>query len=261
MDKIVMDTTHLDEKIRARGREFFENIRGEKPSVFDKGWWTGKVMDWAMQNEGFKVQLFRFVDVLPTLTTDESLVSHIQEYFGRGDDVPAVLKWGASGLGGKFTAKLLARSLKANLESMARLFIIGRDLPEALTSINTMRGQGFAFTVDILGEATLSEVEEEQYLARYLELLDALGREQKNWPPLAPVGPATGDADWGHAPKINIAVKPTTLYSQADPAAFTLSVEGICRRLGPLVEKAREIGAFLCTGSSRTKSWFQPGKS
>jgi hypothetical protein len=34
-----------------------------------------------MRNESFKVQLFRFVDVLPYLTTGESLSRHIKEYF------------------------------------------------------------------------------------------------------------------------------------------------------------------------------------
>ena len=47
-----------------RGKEFFASISGEAPSIFNKGWWTGKVMDWSMKNENFKIQLFRFVDVL-----------------------------------------------------------------------------------------------------------------------------------------------------------------------------------------------------
>ena len=68
-----MDSSALDKKIRERGREFFASISGEAPSIFNKGWWTGKVMDWSMKNENFKVQLFRFVDVLPYLNTSDSL--------------------------------------------------------------------------------------------------------------------------------------------------------------------------------------------
>ena len=53
-----------------------------------------------MKNENFKIQLFRFVDVLPYLNTSESLDRHIKEYFGGEDqDVPAVMKWGAKGAG------------------------------------------------------------------------------------------------------------------------------------------------------------------
>ncbi len=68
-----MANSTLDAQIKARGRDFFAIISDEAPSIFDKGWWTGKVMDWCMRNEDFKVQLFRFVDVLPYLTTGESL--------------------------------------------------------------------------------------------------------------------------------------------------------------------------------------------
>ena len=62
----------IEQKIVERGQEFFNSISGEAPSIFNKGWWTGKVMDWSMKNEDFKVQLFRFVDVLPYLNTSES---------------------------------------------------------------------------------------------------------------------------------------------------------------------------------------------
>ncbi len=95
-----MEKTDLDSRIKARGKDFFASISGEAPSIFNKSWWTGKVMDWAMRNEQFKVQLFRFVDVLPYLSTGESLGRHIEEYFAAQDqDIPAVLKWGAKGAG------------------------------------------------------------------------------------------------------------------------------------------------------------------
>lgn len=79
----------IEQKIVERGQEFFNSISGEAPSIFNKGWWTGKVMDWSMKNEDFKVQLFRFVDVLPYLNTSESLLRHIREYFASsGSEVP-----------------------------------------------------------------------------------------------------------------------------------------------------------------------------
>lgn len=71
----------IEQKIVERGQEFFNSISGEAPSIFNKGWWTGKVMDWSMKNEDFKVQLFRFVDVLPYLNTSESLLRHIRRVF------------------------------------------------------------------------------------------------------------------------------------------------------------------------------------
>ena len=41
-----MDKLDLESKIKALGRDFFDLICDEAPSLFNKGWWTGKVMDW-----------------------------------------------------------------------------------------------------------------------------------------------------------------------------------------------------------------------
>ncbi len=122
---------HLESKIVQRGKEFFQSISGEAPSIFDKGWWTGKVMDWAMKNEDFKVQLFRFVDVLPYLNSSEALLQHIKEYFASGDvEMPAVFKFGASaaGMGGSVTGKLLGATVRKQIEGMGRQFIIGENV-------------------------------------------------------------------------------------------------------------------------------------
>ena len=89
-----MDREQLEARIVARGRELFASIGDEAPSVFNKGRWVGKVMDWCMRHDEFKVQLFRFIDVLPTLTTGESLSRHLTEYFGQEESVPAVFRWG-----------------------------------------------------------------------------------------------------------------------------------------------------------------------
>ena len=72
-----MITEDLNEKIIRKGEEFFSSIQGESTSVFNKSRWIGKVMDWAMCNEDFKVRLFRFVDVFPYLNTGSMLRTEI----------------------------------------------------------------------------------------------------------------------------------------------------------------------------------------
>ena len=52
-------------------------------------------MDWSMENERFKTQMFRFVDAFPTLTGGRLLADHIREYFGTGEDMPLVVSFGA----------------------------------------------------------------------------------------------------------------------------------------------------------------------
>jgi RHH-type proline utilization regulon transcriptional repressor/proline dehydrogenase/delta 1-pyrroline-5-carboxylate dehydrogenase len=240
-----MDKSNLEALIHARGEDLFSITSGEAPTIFDKGWWIGKLMDWCMRNENFKVQLFRFVDVLPYLTTAESLSRHIEEYFAKQDlDIPAALKWGAkgAGLGGRITGKMLGRTIRTNIESMAQQFIIGDNTKEALNVLTKLRKNNFAFTVDILGEATVSKAEAEQYQQSYLELLDALHREEKRWKSL---GDTESDLDWGHASKLYISIKPSSLYSQTTPADFDGSVNAICERFIPILRKSKGIGAFV----------------
>ena len=247
------DNSSLDPRIIARGREFFSSISGESPSIFNKGWWTGKVMDWSMKNEEFKVQLFRFVDVLPYLNSSDSLSRHIEEYFA-GDDsnVPDVLKWGATKtkLGGGLVAKVLNKTIRSNIESMARQFIIGQEAKEAVKGIKKLRKDGFAFVLDLLGEATVSAVESQAYLEGYLDVLEAIHKELKGWKAL---DGGSDDLDWGHAPKVNVAVKPSAFYSQSKAVDVDGTVEGMMQRIEPIYRKVMDMGGFMCIDMEQLK--------
>ncbi|MBN2212286.1 MAG: L-glutamate gamma-semialdehyde dehydrogenase [Sedimentisphaerales bacterium] len=242
----MMTDTLLDENVIETGKQFFRAMGDEKPSLFAMNFWTGKVMDWAMKNESFKVQLFRFIDVLPYLTTEATLGRHIQEYFAHDENVPAVLRFGAktSGLGGKLGMKVLGGTIRRNLERMALQFIIGGSVDETVVNLRKLRDKGnFAFTLDILGEATISEAEADEYVDNYMKLLDGLAAAQGDWRPL---GESNNGLDWGSAPKVNISIKPSALYSQADPANFEGTVGAILERLTPIYRKVVDMGGFLC---------------
>ena len=242
-----MPDVDLELAIKDRGRQFFADIRDEKPSLFSKGRWIGAVMDWAMRHEAFKVQLFRFVDVFPSLTTGAALTRHMEEYFGGDQEVPDVLRWGArtAGLAGALGGRLLSAGIRTQVEEMARQFIIGQNTAEAVKTLGRLRQDGFAAVVDLLGEATVSEGEADVCLRTYLGLVETLRREQLVWEPLTPAVADSG-RDWGYAPKLQISVKPTSLYSQANPMDFEGSVRGILVRLRPLYEAVADANGFLC---------------
>ena len=242
-----MNKDTLEAAIQARGHAFFDAIGDETPSVFNKSWWTGKVMDACMHNDEFKIQLFRFIDVLPYLTTGPSLGRHIREYFSRGEGIPSVLKWGIKGmgLGGRVAMKLVGGTLRKNIEMMARDFIVGATVPETVKRLRKVRDDGFAFTLDLLGEATVSETEADRYAQGYLEMLDGLEAAQADWPAID----ADGDLDWGHAPRVNVSLKPSALYSQSTPADVDRSVGHILERLKPITRKVVGMGGFLCIDS------------
>ncbi len=237
----------INAKIINRGKEMFTSISGEKPSLFNKGAWMGKVMDWSMKNETFKVQIFRFVDVFPSLTTPKLLSDHITEYFGDGNDMPKVLSTGAklASAFGSIGGNMLNKFISGNIQEMAKQFIVGEKTDEAVKNINKLRKEGFAAVVDVLGEATLSHKEADVYVQTYLDVIDALEKEQNSWKPLGNA-PAGSTEDFGHAPKINVAVKPTATFCLANPQDFEGSVIGILDQVRRVCKRVVEAKGFLC---------------
>jgi RHH-type proline utilization regulon transcriptional repressor/proline dehydrogenase/delta 1-pyrroline-5-carboxylate dehydrogenase len=243
-EKAAAASLDFDDQVVATGLRLYDLIEGETPSIFKKNYWTGKVMDWSMQDEAFKVEMFRFVDVFPALNTPESVATHLREYFARPDqDFPDALQWGIKAVSpDSFAAKLIAKGIAKNIEAMGSQFILGATPAEAAPALKKLRAEGLALTIDLLGEAVVSEREAENYSRRYLELLDTLDREQHRW---ATLEGEAGGLDWGSSPKVNISIKASAMYSQMKARAFDDSVTQAKERLRPIFRRAKEMGAFV----------------
>jgi len=239
-----MGQDDLQAAVAERARGLFERVRATTPSVFNRAWWSGKVMDWCMANEEFKVEMFRFVDVLPYLSSAASVARHLQEYFCRPDQsFPAALQWGVRNISPEsMAAKVVARTVKSNIVKMARQFITGATPEEALPNLKRIRKDGLAFTLDLLGEATLSWPEAEDYQRRYLELIDSLIQEQHRWPAL---GDGSPELDWGGSPRVNISLKPSSFNPRLDPVNFAGSVAAAKDMLRPVLRRAKEKRVFV----------------
>ncbi len=195
-----------------------------------------------MQNHDFKVQMFRFVDVLPTLQDSDQVIQHLREYFL--DDsvkIPGAIK-AAMGVAssGSLVGKIAAGTIKKNVESMAEMFIAGQDSESAFSALEKLWKQGQCFTVDILGEAVVSENEARDYHGRYLELVLGLSEKVKSWKD----GPSE-ETPWGKLPRANVSVKCSSLYSQIDSLSLRKSVEVIKDRLRPILRAAVEKNAMV----------------
>ena len=69
-----------EERILAIGQELLSDARsGDAPSAS----WSDKLMNWAMKDEEFKVQLFRFIDTFPTLKTPDQVHAHLVDYLNQ----------------------------------------------------------------------------------------------------------------------------------------------------------------------------------
>lgn len=232
----------LEAKVFQFGSEIFNDVRGSKVSVFDPEFYTGKLIEWAMQDDGFRTSLFRFVDVLPSLEDSAQVMHHVNEYFSPvADRIPGLLKWGLNMNPNSLQAKATAALVKKQIKTMAGRFILGATPDDALKSIRGIRKQGMAFTIDLLGEATVSEKESDEYLERYLELIRVLHREVPSWKE----SQALVEGHPGESTPLNISVKLSALYSQAKGVNFDKSVDALSYRLRKIVEAAMECGCFV----------------
>lgn len=230
----------LQTRIENKGREIFQSLGDNGQSIFNKDWWYGKIMEWSMQNPAFKTQMFRFVDVLPTLSSSSEVARHLKEYFAEGgENLPSVFNFGL-GLG-SLAPGLMAGTIKKNVVQMAKMFITGENPQEAIAVLKKSRKNKMTFTLDILGEACLSESEAQDYQNRYMELMDWLSKDSKNWD----YEPLIDTDHSGPIPKVNISVKITALYSQIHPEAWQHSIDMVKERLRPIFRKAKEDFVFI----------------
>ena len=240
-----MDRQELNSRIISIGEELFRTFEGEKPSVFEKERWVGRMMGWSLLHDDFRTSMLRFVDVFPSLATSRSIVRHLGEYFDHDDrTLPAPLRVGIkiASHTGWLGASFLGTAIRMSIKKLGSQFIAGETPSGAVKALSKIRQSGCAFSLDILGEAVLSEEEAEQYSAMYMALLDELHRAAKTWTPL---DNQPGSLDWGYAPMISISLKPTSLYSRTRPLDFEDSLAGILTRLRPLYEKVIRVRGAL----------------
>jgi RHH-type proline utilization regulon transcriptional repressor/proline dehydrogenase/delta 1-pyrroline-5-carboxylate dehydrogenase len=231
----------IEDAIHRWGEKIFNVMdAAEPPSVFSQKGFYGALMDWAMRDEHFKTQLFRFVDVLPTLNSSAEVARHWKEYLGEEQvQLSPALRLGLRAAGR--APWLLGAGVRAQVSGMARQFMLGNDQKEIAAMLRKFAGEDIAFTVDILGEAVVSEPEADQYARRYLDLMNFLATEMARWPRAG----GSNNSSRGPVPALNLSVKLSALYSQIHAADPETAIAAICNRLRPILRRAQELGAFI----------------
>src|SRR5437867_2405820 len=240
---MLMIESALDTRTRQFGREIFARVDRQGPVLFTRAWFEDQLMGLGMHDPALKVQLFRFVDTLPYLKENRAVNAHLRQYLAEArDELPRWVRLGMrlireNGLLG--TA--LAFAARTGARQMARKFIAGSDVVEALAAIHMLRIRRLAFTIDLLGEATITEAEADRVQEQYLNLLAGLTRAVNLWPE----EPAIDRDDRGPIPRVNVSVKLSALYSQFDPIDPEGTVRAVRQRLWPILKLARDNGAFV----------------
>lgn len=237
----------LEDRIEAEtqevGRSLWSRLQHRQPSIFDRRWWDDRILSWAMADESVKVQMFRFVDVLPMLRGSAAVARHLQEYFEEvRENLPRVARLGLDvAQPDSLPGRALAYNARVNARRMAERFIAGTSVEEVLQSVGRLRRDGMGFTLDLLGEAVISESEAEGYQQRYLELIDGLGPVVNQWDE----NPQIDCDQFGPMPRVNVSIKLSALTSHFSPIDPEGTAAAVGERLRPLLRRARQLDACV----------------
>lgn len=217
-------------------RSFFAQMR-------DQMRWDDKLLAWTMSNPGLRVQLFRFIDCLPSLQSKPEIAHHLQEYLvDETVELPDALKkllgfTNADSMPGQVAASTVSTAV----ETLAHKYIAGENIKQVIKTIERLRRDKMTFTVDLLGEAVITETEAKSYLERYLDLMTQLTTAAKNWSKVEAIDEADGEV----LPRVQVSVKLTAFYSQFDPLDAEGSRERVSDRIRILLRRAKELGAAV----------------
>src|SRR5881394_916497 len=227
----------LQAEVERRGSHIFDLVDRYPESIFSKAGFYQRMMEFSMRDEHFKVQMFRFVDVLASLRRGSDIVQHLDEYFAdmRNGYAP-LIRTGVSLA--RIVPIISGKFLRWNVSGMARQFIAGRNPDDVMKTLRKKRRQEIGFTVDLLGEAVVSEEEANEYAARCQQLLEHLARETRGW-----TDPLGKNSEL--FPVVNVSVKISALYSQMNPADPADAIAHLAPKLRPILRRAKEFGAFI----------------
>ncbi len=233
----------VEDLTRKIGKDIWSRQHHRHPSIFERRWWDDRILDWAMSDESVKVQMFRFVDVLPMLKTHEQVTRHLQEYF---EEVRGQLPWAVRmGLDLSKPNSILGRAVaynaRVNAQRMAQRFIAGQSVGEVFQTVQKLRDRGYAFTLDLLGEAVLTEREADAYQQAFLDIITGLSPQVAEWTP----NPILDNDQFGPIPRVNVSLKLSALDSQFKPIDPAGTSEAVKRRLRPILRAAREHDAYV----------------
>ncbi|HYC71850.1 MAG TPA: L-glutamate gamma-semialdehyde dehydrogenase [Opitutaceae bacterium] len=231
----------IENAVRAKGERLFALMDQQPPpALFSKKGAYARLMEWSMQDPAFKTQLFRFVDVLPSLDSSAEIVRHLQEYLGdKAVALNPALKAGLAA--SSFAPALVAGPVKAQVVDMAGQFVAGRTGEDLVKQIRRNAKLGLATTIDLLGETVVSDAEADVFLQRNLEVLDSVSRHfaKEPQPCFSDLGPD------GPLPRLNLSVKISALTPDVHPADPENSIVALKERFRPILRRAAEVGALI----------------
>jgi RHH-type proline utilization regulon transcriptional repressor/proline dehydrogenase/delta 1-pyrroline-5-carboxylate dehydrogenase len=200
-----------------------------------------KAMEMAAQDQELRAALFRLVDVTPACRSLDDLARHLTAYMGEVDERPPPIEAAMRMSGTKPGRAALGAAAAAGVRHMAHRFIVGETPRAALRHIRGLWEHGAAVSLDLLGEATVTQPEADRYAARCLDALETLAEAAPRWP----AREVLENDSLGAIARVNVSVKVSALSPLLRPEAPEVGRDDAARRMRPLLLRAKELGAHL----------------
>src|SRR5436309_814245 len=188
----------------------------------------------ASRDAELRAALFRLVDVTPATHSLDDLARHLSEYLDDVEERPPPLDVAMRMAGSAAGRRALGAATAAGVRHMAHRFIVGQSPKDALGVLRDLWHDGVASSVDLLGEATVTQPEANRYAARCAEALDVLAAAYARWPDR----PQLEHDSAGPLPRANLSVKVSALTPLLRPDAPDIGREDAAVRLRPLLREA-----------------------
>jgi RHH-type proline utilization regulon transcriptional repressor/proline dehydrogenase/delta 1-pyrroline-5-carboxylate dehydrogenase len=228
-----VSSTDIERRATEIGRELLHAAREHRAGPLSARFWSDRLMQWTMKDPAFKVQLFRFIDVFPMLRTSAQVHDYLRDYLSRpGVTLPAGMELGLKA--GRWAKGLMAKTIAGQITAIAQHFIAGTDVVSALPTFERLWNEGVAFSVDLLGEACVSNAEARVYQQRYFDLVETLPAAVAAWPPR----PLLESDHLGPVPRANISIKPSALCARTDAIDLEGTLAALTEVLQPILEAA-----------------------
>ena len=230
----------LEHLTRQIGQELLGQSRRQRAGLFSSRFWSDQMMTWAMHDPAFKVQLFRFVDAFPMLHSSGQVHEYLVDYLSQpGVTLPGWMQLGLKA--GGLAKGVLSAAIANRISALAGNFIAGTDARSALPKLRALWKAGIAFSVDLLGEACLSDEEARAYQRRYLDLIETLPGAVASWPHAV----VLASDHLGPIPRTNVSIKLSSLSPRSDAIELAGSLAQLQEALRPILEAARERGVLV----------------
>jgi proline dehydrogenase len=200
-----------------------------------------KAMDLASRDAELKAALFRFVDVVPACRNMDDLARHLTGFLREVEEPPPPIAVAMRMAESRTGRAALGRAAATGVKHMAHRFIVGEDPQAAMGELRELWKEGVASSVDLLGEATVTQAEAQRYAARCSQALETLVAASAKWP----ARPRLERDSAGPLPRANLSVKVSALTPLLRPDAPERGKRDAAERLRGLLRQARDLGAHL----------------